>query len=178
MLEEIERWCRDASLGYTVDQPGEPGFRASVLLDDPPDLLVIEVQGPDKAGEPLRLRHAFDLPAADGPQLTRERTAELLEAAVLQRSALVDAKLQGDAVPPTVEMVAVIHEDGLSRHTFMTALFECQKLRRILIREVRSALVSEAAMASLVALADASDGVTSAVDDALSKAPPGTVDGS
>ncbi|OWY59458.1 hypothetical protein B7486_74460, partial [cyanobacterium TDX16] len=90
--------------------------------------------------------------------------AEIVEAAVLGRSALADARPRSDG--SGVEMIAVIYPDGLTRHTFMTAIYECQKLRQIITRDVDAALVSESALASLLTLAETSEDLAATIPPA------------
>ena len=155
---DVERWCQESDLECTVANATAP-VEATVYLEGKDGFLAVEIDGPTRPADPIRVRHAFELPA--GAELAADRLTALLEAAVLQRSALVDARMVG---PRTVEMVSAIYPDGISRHNFMTALFECRKLRQIVLREAESALVSEAAMASLETLAEASEELADAVE--------------
>jgi hypothetical protein len=163
MLEQLQEWSELAGFPHHVAEEG-PAFRLSVTLEDPEGPVAVDVCGPADEAEPYRFRYQFDVPTAGGRALSAERTGAVVEAAVVQRSFMVDARLAGAT---EIEMVVVIYPDGLTRHGFMTAMFECQKLRHLVRREVESALVSESAIASLTALADASDALSTAVEDAL-----------
>lgn len=162
-IEQMQRWCALAGFGYRAVQAGPP-FRVLVSLEDDGGLLTITVDGPVGPDDPVRLRYRFDVAGAMDP----DRLVRLLDAAVMQRSAMVDARPAG---PDEVDMVVALYPDGVSRHGFMTGVFECQKLRRIVRGEVEGALASEAALASLLALADASDGLSDAIEAALPAAP-------
>ncbi len=162
-IDELQRWCALAGFGSRLVQTGPP-FRLLVSLEDDGGLLTITVDGPMGPEDPLRLRYRFDVAGAMDPT----RLARLLDAAVMQRSAMVDARPAG---PEEVDMVVALYPDGVSRHGFMTGVFECQKLRRIVRGEVEGALASEAALASLLALADASDGLSDAIEAALPASP-------
>ena len=48
----------------------------------------------------------------------------------------------------------VIHAEGLNRHTFLEAVFEVQKVRLLLHREVAAAIAAERTVATLAAMAD------------------------
>ncbi len=162
-IDELQRWCALAGFGCQMVQAGPP-FRLLVSLRDDGGLLTITVDGPGGPDDPLRLRYGFDLAGPMDP----DRLARLLDAAVMQRSAMVDARPSG---PDGVDMVVALYPDGVSRHGFMTGVFECQKLRRIVRGEVEGVLTSEAALASLVALADASDDLSDAIEAALPALP-------
>ena len=163
MLEGLQRWCALGGFGCSVTQVGPP-FKLTMSLQDDGGLLAITVDGPSGPDEPVRLRYRFDLPTAGGTAMAPERLARLLEAAIMQRSAMVDARL---AAPNEVDMVVALYPDGVTRHGFMIAVFECQKLRLIVRREVEAALVGESAIVSLMALADASDVLGDAVESAV-----------
>lgn len=159
MIDELQRWCALAGFGCQVVHPGPP-FRLLISLEDDGGLLAVTADGPVGPDDPVRLRYRFDVAGA----VAADRLVRLLDAAVMQRSAMVDARPAG---PGEVEMVVALYPGGVTRHGFMTGVFECQKLRRIVRGEVEGALVSEAALASLTALADASDGLSDALESAL-----------
>ena len=163
MLDELQRWCGLAGFGCSLTATGPP-FRLVVTLQDDGGVLPVAVDGPSSRDDPIRLRYRFDVPTSKGAPMPADRLVRLLEAAIMQRSAMLDARLSG---PSEVEMVVALYPDGVTRHSFMIAVFECQKLRQIVRREVEAALVSESAVAALAALADASDALSGAVEEAL-----------
>lgn len=163
MIDALQHWCALAGFGCRVVQPGTP-FQLIVTIEDDAGLLAITVDGPAVAEDPLRLRYRFEVAVGPGGAMPDERLTRLLDAAVMQRSAMVDARSAG---PAEVEMVVALYPDGVTRHGFMIGVFECQKLRQIVQREVEGALAGEAAIASLTALADASDGLSDAIEAAL-----------
>jgi len=147
---QVEQWCRLAGFPCHLTS-SEPALRARVDLEPgAADPLVVDIEGPANDADPLRLRLSFTLPPA-ATQLEDERVASILEAAVIQRSAMVDARR---AARDRVEMVVAVYPDGLNRHTFMVGVFECQKLRDVVRGEVQSAAVGEAAISSLEALVE------------------------
>jgi hypothetical protein len=174
MIDDIQRWSRLAGLTASVTDVGPP-LRIQLQLTDIRPPMTVDVLGPTGPDDPYRFSTGFDLPAGAASALPGARIAEIVEAAVLQRSALADARRRPDG--SGVEMIAVIYPDApppgggagtFSRHTFMTAIYECQKLRQIITRDIESAAVSEAALANLLALSESSDqlatSVTAAVD--------------
>jgi len=163
MIDALTHWCALAGFGCQVVQTTAP-FRLVVTIEDDAGMLAITVDGPSAAEDPLRLRYRFDIAVGPAGAMADERLSRLLDAAVMQRSAMVDARAAG---PAQVEMVVALYPDGVTRHGFMIGVFECQKLRQIVRREVEGALAGEAAIASLTALADASDGLSDAIEAAL-----------
>jgi hypothetical protein len=163
LIDVLQRWCALAGFRCEVVQPTVP-FRLVVSIEDDGGLLDITVDGPASADDPLRLRYGFDVATGPAGPMPEDRMVRLLDAAVMQRSAMVDARPAG---PGEVEMVVALYPDGVTRHGFMIGVFECQKLRQIVRREVEGVLAGEAAVASLTALADASDGLSDALDAAL-----------
>jgi hypothetical protein len=168
MIDQIQRWSSLAGLSATVADAGPP-FRVRLSLEDIRPPMVVEVVGPTGADDPYRFNTGFDLPPASTSGLPPARVSEIVEAAVLGRSALADARPRSDGTG--VEMIAVIYPDGLTRHTFMTAIYECQKLRQIITRDVEAALVSESALASLLTLAETTEDLAATVEPPAAPAP-------
>lgn len=162
LIDALQHWCALAGFGCQVVQAEAP-FRILVSIEDDGGLLTITVDGPAGPDDPLRMRYGFDVAGGPSGPMPPERLVRLLDAAVMQRSAMVDARPAG---PGQVEMVVALYPDGVTRHGFMIGVFECQKLRQIVRGEVEGALAGEAAVASLLALADASDGLSDAVEAA------------
>ena len=145
MSEGVDRlldWCDEADLSWRA-------LEGTVYVRlDPEDRLEVRLEQPSE-DEPLRLHDEVDLQVEDLPA---ERLAAVVEDVVLGRSSLVDAR-------PTeagtgAEVVLVIHPDGLNKHTFLEAIFELQKVRLLLHREVRAALAAEQTVATLAALVE------------------------
>lgn len=153
MIDQVQRWGALAGLPATVVEQGPP-FRVRFKLEDIRPPMVVEVHGPAGADDPYRFHSGFDLPPS-AAGLPATRLDEIVEAAVLGRSALVDARPRADRAG--VELIAVVYADGLSRHTFMTAVYECQKVRQVVSREIEAALVTESTLESLLRLSEASE---------------------
>lgn len=153
MIDQVQRWGALAGLPATVVEQGPP-LRVRFQLEDIRPPMVVEVHGPAGADDPYRFHSGFDLPPS-AAGLPATRLDEIVEAAVLGRSALVDARPRADR--GGVELIAVVYADGLSRHTFMTAVYECQKVRQVVSREIEAALVTESTLESLLRLSEASE---------------------
>jgi hypothetical protein len=138
VAERIASWCRLEHL--TVIDPTSAGL--TVRLEARPDLDVRV--DPGSAVEPVRLRASF--PAVEGGDLPSAQVETLLEEVVIRRSALVDARMDASGA---VDVVAVIYPDGLTRNAFMSALFECQKLRDSVVSDVRAALEAKRTLDAL-----------------------------
>ena len=83
--------------------------------------------------------------------LPPSRLAEVIEDVVLSRSSLVDARPTPEG--RGAEVVVVVHREGLNRHTFVEAVFEVQKIRLLLSREVGAAVAAEHTLTTLGTLA-------------------------
>lgn len=141
-VEALSDWCAAADL------PCRPGPAGELLvLLAPGDATPVRVV-PPADGEPLAIHDTVALDAAD---LTADRLGEVVEEVVLRRSSLVDARPLADGTG--AEVVVVVHADGLSRHTFVEAVFEVQKIRLLLRREVAAATAADRTVAALEALA-------------------------
>ena len=139
-VDQLLDWCDDADLVWRMK-----GGTVFVRLDpeDP-----VEVRCDREDDGPLRLHDEVLLPASE---LGLDRLAEVIEDVVLGRSSLVDARARGDG--SGAEVVLVIHAEGLNRHTFLEAVFELQKVRLLLHRELDAAVAAERTVAALRALA-------------------------
>lgn len=140
-MEEIRTWCAASAL------PCREGDGALFVRLQPEDPQEIGIE-PPRGDDPLRLNDRVPLATHDlGP----DRLAEVVERVVLGRSSLVDARPTPDG--RGVEVVVIVHADGLNRHTFAEAVFEVEKLRLLLAREVRAADAAERTLVALEALA-------------------------
>jgi len=140
-VEEIRAWCAAAALSCRDDDG------ALLARLQPEDVAEVRIE-PPRGDEPLRLSDRVVLQAHDlGP----DRLAEVVEGVVLSRSSLVDARPTPDG--QGVELVVIVHAEGLNRHTFAEAVFEVEKLRLLFAREVRAAAAAERTLVALEALA-------------------------
>jgi len=145
MSEGVDRlldWCDEADLTWraldgTVYVRLEPEDRLEVRLEQPAD------------DAPLRLHDVVDLQVEGLPA---DCLAAVVEDVVLGRSSLVDAR--PTAAGTGAEVVVVIHAEGLNQHTFLEAVFELQKVRLLLHREVRAAIAADQTVATLAALVE------------------------
>ena len=137
-VDAVLDWCDDADLSWRA-------LEGTVYLRLDPDHRD-EVRVEQADGEPMRLH---DVVALDAGELAVDRLAEVVEDVVLGRSSLVDARLTGEGA--TAEVVLVIHPEGLNRHTFLEAVFELQKVRLLLHREVGAARAAARTVAALAA---------------------------
>ena len=71
---------------------------------------------------------------------------EAVEAVILGRSAMIDGRVTGSDL---VETVVAVYPEGLNRHTFMTAVFEIQKVRTLVAREADRLAADAATVAEL-----------------------------
>jgi hypothetical protein len=138
-VEDVLDWCDDADLIWRAKD-------GTVFLRlDADDRTEVRVEQADD--EPMRLHDEVVL---DARGLPADRLAEVVEDVVLGRSSLVDARLTDEA--STAEVVLVIHSEGLNKHTFLEAVFELQKVRLLLHREVGAALAAAQTVAALAAV--------------------------
>ncbi len=141
-VEEIRTWC--AASGLTC-RDGEDGVLLARLQPD--DRTEVRIESP-QGTEPLRLSDRVALPS---DELGPDRVAEVVEGVVLSRSSLVDARPTPDG--RGADVVVIVHAEGLNRHTFAEAVFEIEKLRLLLAREVRGAVAAERTLVALEVLA-------------------------
>ena len=139
-VDHVREWCEQGDLPWRDDDG------ALFVRLDADDSTEVRVDGDDDA---IRLHDVVPLTPGDLPAA---RLAEVVEEIVLGRSSLVDARVGEDG--ETAEVVLVIHAEGLNRHTFLEAVYELQKVRLLLHREVSAAVAAEQTVATLTAMAD------------------------
>lgn len=144
LLDRLRRWCDES--GFTWED-GDGSVALRIALEAEAGLAV-DLELPDGT-KPMRLNACVALPAA--AELPADRLAEVVEDVVLGRSSLIDARPTEDGAG--AEIVVVVYPDGVTRHNVLAALFEIQKVRLLLIREVDAAVAAERTVASLEALA-------------------------
>ena len=142
-VDDLLEWCERAELEVR-DEDGELHLRL-----DAEDADEVRLDRPDDDGGPLRFHDTVRLAPSDLPE---DRLADVVEDIVLSRSSLVDARVTPDG--EAAEVVLVIHVEGLNRHTFLEAVFELQKVRLLLHREVAAAVAAEQTLAALAGLAE------------------------
>jgi hypothetical protein len=134
--EALAEWC--ALAGFDVDPSSEDQWR--VVVDRAAALSFTVAVG--VGNEPLRI---LDQVVLD-PDVIPGLDDDLVESVVLARSSMIDARI---APPATVEIAVAVYPDGLSRHTFMTAVFEVQKVRDLVRQEARRRAADAATVAEL-----------------------------
>jgi hypothetical protein len=138
--DSIKRWCEQESLAFTAEGDEATAFAGIVALPGEPALSVgVEAS----AAQPSRvlLSHSFEqaIPpevAADAEAPTR--IADLLERVAASRSTLLECRQKVQAGKATIEVVVTLHEDGMSKQGFLTALEEIRKVRRVVEWELEA----------------------------------------
>jgi len=131
--DAIKRWCQEESLPVVTEQEAEADLACTVTLPgDPP--LAISVRA--SAAQPGRalLSHTAHTPLPEevgGESEAQQRLAALLERVAASRSVLVDCRLVQWKGELATEIVVTLHEDGMSKQAFLTALEEIRKVRRV-----------------------------------------------
>ena len=139
LADNIKLWCQEESLSLVPRQGDESALSCVITLPGDPPLSVDVTASPDTSRRIL-LSHTAPLPATqdssdpDAPQ----RVAALLERVAASRSALVDCRLLQGEGEPTAQIVVTLHEEGVSKHSFLSALGEIGKVRRVIAWEMET----------------------------------------
>lgn len=113
----------DPSEAWTMELRARPGSGFTIQVDK-------------AAGDPrMYLRHRLEVPAETVRQAaesaeTREQLTRAVAAIEAIRAGTVTCALRADKAGGVVEIVAIIYEDGLSRHVLNAAVLEIAKARR------------------------------------------------
>jgi hypothetical protein len=139
-LDSFRRWCEAESIGLATEQDDDQALVCTISISGEPPL-TLRLESPRRTPGPTLLSYTFEpaVPAevAVGDQ-GRERVAALLERVAAGRSALVSCRLDDSADSGVVEVVVTLHEDGLTKQTFLTAVAEFEKVRNIVSWELES----------------------------------------
>ena len=138
--DTVKRWCQEESLlfvsqqetgavlAFAVALPGDPSLNVTVraLASRPGRLLISNI-----VQIPLPEELAAD---AEAPQ----RFTSLLEHVAASRSLLVDCALLPGQGELKAEIAVTLHEEGMSKQSFLAALEEVRKVERVISWEVES----------------------------------------
>jgi hypothetical protein len=136
--DKIKRWCQEESLPLVTEQDEEAGLVCAVSLPGDPQLSV-SVRASAAAPGRVLVAHACQpsVPAEmaadpEGPQ----RFTVLLERVAGSRSGLVECRPVMAGEKLAAEVVVTLHEDGLSKQSFLTSLEEVRKVGRVIAWEL------------------------------------------
>jgi len=181
--DKIKRWCQEESLSVVAEQDDEAGLACTVSLPgESPLSISVRASGPQPSR--ILLVCAFDLsvPAKtvadpEGPQ----QIATLLERVAANRSGLVECHPPAREGKTPAEVVVTLHEDGLSKHSFLTALEEVSKVTRVIAWELEGISMSAEVLSDVRAIVEQAGTFASEVAqvggkaDAPASAPAATV---
>lgn len=149
--DNIKRWCQVESLSVVIQQDDDVALACDVSISsDPP--LTVSVRSSEHPAARTLLSHTFEpsVPAeVAGADQGNERVTALLERVTTSRSGLVECHLVEPTERPTVEIVATLHEDGMTKQGLLSALEEIRKVRSVIAFELEemglaASMVSEA----------------------------------
>lgn len=151
LADSIKRWCEQESLAITVDRDDEVAFVGAISLPGEPALSVaVRASG----GEPVRLllSHSFELPipaemAADAEK--ESRIAALVERVAASRSTLLECRQTVQEERMAIELAVTVHEDGMSKQGFLTALEEVRKVGRVVEWELEALALTAGLMSEV-----------------------------
>ena len=151
LSDRIQRWCEEESLSAAIERDDDSGFSCAVTLPgEPPVSSSVRADAPRL--DRLLVSHSFELKLRDDVRQNadaRQGLGALVEQAVASRPGLVEARLSDSANSLEVEITATVHEDGLSKQSFLTALHEMGKTRRTVDWGLESMLAGADAMSDM-----------------------------
>jgi hypothetical protein len=104
----------------------------------------------------------------EGPQ----QIATLLERVAANRSGLVECHPPAREGKTPAEVVVTLHEDGLSKHSFLTALEEVSKVTRVIAWELEGISMSAEVLSEVQSIVAQTGALASEVAQAGQEAPP------
>lgn len=130
---KIKGWCQEQSLALAAEQDDDAGLVYVVTMPGEPALFLM-IRGSGAEPDPVTVTHTFEMPVPQEVQSDpegREQVATLLERTAASRSGLVDCLLKDIEGKPTSEIAITLHGDGLTKQSFLSALTEISKVRRV-----------------------------------------------
>jgi hypothetical protein len=134
LADSIKRWCEQESLAATVGGDEETALAGIVSLPGEP-ALSIDLRASAKEPARVLLSHSFELPIPAEIAANEEAASAiggLLERVAAGRSSLLECHQTVQAGKATIEVMVTLHEDGMSKQGFLTALEEIRKVRRVI----------------------------------------------
>jgi hypothetical protein len=130
---KIKGWCQEQSLGLAAEQDDDAGLVYVVAMPGEPALSVT-IRGAGAEPDPVMVTHTFEIPVPEGVQRDpegREQVATLLERTAASRSGLIDCRLVDGDGKSSAEVSVTLYGDGLTKQSFLSALTEISKVRRV-----------------------------------------------
>ena len=152
--DRIRQWCEQESLAVSVERDDDAGLSCAVVLPgEPPVSPSVRADAPRL--DRLLVSHSFELQLRDDVRQNadaRRELATLVERTAFGRPGLIEARLTDSGNTLKVEITATVHEDGLSKQSFLTALHEMRKVRQAIDWGLESMLAGADAMSDMAKL--------------------------
>jgi hypothetical protein len=130
---KIKGWCQEQSLALAAEQDDDAGLVYVVTMPGEPALSLM-IRGSGAEPDPVTVTHTFEMPVPQEVQSDpegREQVATLLERTAASRSGLIDCRLVNGDGRTAAEVSVTLHGDGLTKQSFLSALTEISKVRRV-----------------------------------------------
>ena len=138
--DTVKRWCQEESLSFIAQQESDATLACAVTLPgDPP--LSVAVRAPASKPGRLLVSNIVQMPLPDELAADAEATQRLtalLERVAASRSLLVECSLLPSQGELKTQIVVTLHEEGMSKQSFLAALEEVRKVERVIGWEVES----------------------------------------
>ncbi len=112
------------------------------------------------------MTHAFGVPVPEEVREEedwREKVARLVESVAISRSGLIQCRLREGEEEPTAEVVVTLHHDGITKQSFLTALEETEKVRRVIEWGLESISSSIGILSDVRSVVEQTEALTSEV---------------
>jgi hypothetical protein len=151
---KIKGWCQEQSLAITEEQDDDAGLVYVVTVPGEPALSVT-IRGSGTEPDPVIVTHTFDISVPDEVQKDPEgqdQVATLLERTAASRSGLIDCRLRNGEGKPTSEIAVTLYRDGLTKQSFLSALMEISKVRRVVAWGLESMALATNTLTDITAM--------------------------
>ncbi len=162
---KIKGWCQEQSLGLTEEQDDDAGLAYVVTLPGEPALSVT-IRGSGAEPDPVIVTHSFEMAVPAEVQKDpehREQLATLLERVATGRSGLIDCLFKDSGGKPTSEIAVTLHRDGLTKQSFLSALTEIGKVRRVVTWGLDSMALATDTLTDITAMMEETEALASEI---------------
>ena len=166
--DRIRSWCEEESLSMVAERDDQATFACSISMSGEPPV-VISARAPASQPNRLLLAHTFEPAAAAGiagRSNGKEQITTFLEGVTAGRSGLVECRLAEGEKVPVAEVAVTLHEDGISKHGFLSALAEIRKVRRVVEWGLEAMSVAEGVVEDFEGVAREAEALSSQVQQA------------
>jgi hypothetical protein len=165
--DKIRTWCQEESAALELRQDNSTGLEFSIAPSGGYEIRAsVRASGPDP--DRVVITHAFELPVPPAMQQSKgwhDQLPALLESVAVNRPGLISCRLIEGTGPSAAEVAVTVHADGLTKQSFLTALEEAGKVRRVIEWGIEGVTASDEVLSNVSSVVEQAEALASEVSD-------------